>query len=89
MLYTGVPPSTSLEVTVVTAVTFSAMVRLVEAPPPSLVITGASLTGVTTTLRTSVLLLAVPSLIVKLTVRVAPLGASLVFLYFTACSAAW
>ena len=40
-------------------------------------------------LRLTVLLPASPSLAVKLTVRVAPLGFSLVFWYFTARKAAW
>ena len=51
--------------------------------------TGASLTAVTAMFRVTVLLLAVPSLTVKLTVRVSPLGLSLVFWYFTARKAAW
>ena len=84
----GNPPSTSVEVTVVTAVAFSATLRLAVAPPPSLVMAGVSLTGVTAALRATVLLLAVPSLTVKLTLRVRLLGLSLVFRYFTARSAA-
>ena len=43
--------------------------------------TGASLTGVTVMFRVTVLLFAVPSLTVKLTVRVSLLGLSLVFWY--------
>ena len=45
MLYAGTPPSMSLEVTVVTAVEFSATFTLAVVPPPLLVITGASFTA--------------------------------------------
>ncbi len=48
--YVSDGPSTSVAVTVVTAVLFSATFRPALAPPPSLVITGAtSLTSVTVT----------------------------------------
>ncbi len=47
MLYTAVPPSTLLDVTLPTAVRFSATVTPAVAPPPWLVISGASLTLVT------------------------------------------
>ena len=50
------PPSTSVDVTVVTAVWFSAALSAAVGPPPSLVITGASLTAVTVTSTTSVAL---------------------------------
>ncbi len=46
MLYTGTPPSTLLEVTVVTTWMFSATLTAAVAPPPLLVRIGASLTGV-------------------------------------------
>ena len=43
----GAAPSTSFDVTVVTAVWFSAAFTDAVAPPPLLVITGASFTGCT------------------------------------------
>ena len=67
--------------TVVTGVAFSATLMLAEVPPPLLVITGASFTAVTPTVRVAVLLLAPPlSVTVKLTVRVAVDGFSLLLL---------
>ena len=55
MLYTAVPPSMSVLVTVVTAVVFSATLTIAVLPPP-LVMTGASLIAVTATSITSVAL---------------------------------
>jgi hypothetical protein len=73
--------STSVAVTVVTAVLFSLTLMLAEAPPPLLVITGASLTAVTPTVRVAVLLAALLlSVTVKLTVRAVVLGFSLLLL---------
>ena len=54
--------------TVMTAVTFSGKEMAALAPPPSLVITGHRSAGVTAMFRVAVL--AVPSLTMKLTVRV-------------------
>mgnify|MGYP003694582959 CR=1 FL=1 len=48
------PVSTSVAVTVVTAVVFSATLSAALTPPPSLVISGASLTAVTVTSTPSV-----------------------------------
>ena len=59
--YTGAPPSTSLAVTVVTVVWFSAALTLAVAPPPLDVITGASLTLVTVTAMACVSLAPLPS----------------------------
>ena len=76
--YTAVPPSTSLLVTVVTALVFSATLTDAVVPPPLLVITGASLTAVTAMSRVASTLFAAPSLATNATVRVAVFGASLV-----------
>ena len=72
--YTGVPPSTSDEVTVITAVVFSATLALA-----ALVTVGASLTAVTAIDTTAgALVIPVPSETVRLMLRVAVLGFSLV-----------
>ena len=91
--YTAVPPSTSVEVTVVTAVWFSAALVAAVAPAPLLVITGASLTGVTLTLSDSVKVstppLAVPPLSTTFQLKVAgPPLAFAVGLNFMPCSCA-
>ena len=58
----GLPPSTSVEVTVVTAVWFSATLAAAVDPPPLLVISGASLALVTVTAIACVSLPPLPSL---------------------------
>ena len=60
--YVGAPPSMSVEVTVVTAVWFSAALTAAVAPPPFDVMTGASLTLVTLTAIACVSLPPLPSL---------------------------
>ena len=53
MLKTGVVPSASVAVTVVTTVVFSSTVTAAVLPPPWLVITGASLTLATVSMNSS------------------------------------
>jgi hypothetical protein len=62
----------------VTAAVVSATLTAAVVPLPLLLITGASFTAATETLRVPVLLFAAPSLTVNDTVRAAVLGASLV-----------
>ena len=70
--------SGSVAVTVVTRVVFSTTLRVAMLPPPSLVRTGASLVGVTDTVRATGVLSTWASRTVKLTVRGSVLGRSLV-----------
>ncbi len=81
--------SASVAFTSVTAVWFSAALTAAAAPPPSLVITGASFTCVTVTVAVRVVLLLNPSLATTVMVRSVVVGDSEVLAYWTVRSTVW